>query len=71
MDSDLHLNHRRVKDRAAELHRQAELHRLATRTRADRKLETPRQPTLQIPSPVTGIASVVQRVTAAIRAAKA
>src|SRR5262245_55227708 len=67
MDPDLNLNYRRVKVRSAELHRPAELHRLAGTTRADRKAKASRPSTLHVR--VSGIGSIVRRVTAVIRPA--
>ena len=64
MDPDLHLTHRRVNVHAAELHRQAELHRLAASGRGDRTPEPSQQSTLPITSPVPRIGRIVQRVTA-------
>jgi hypothetical protein len=66
---DPNLNYRRVQVHSAELHRQAELHRLAAKARADREPEPRQQTTFHVPNPLSGVTWVVGRVTAAVRAA--
>jgi hypothetical protein len=64
MDSNLNYRHAQV--HSAELRRQAELHRLAVRTRDDRKAKPRRQTTFRVPNPVSGIGWIIGRVRAAV-----
>jgi hypothetical protein len=69
LDPDLNFQYRHAKDQSAELQRQAEVHRLASPTRPDRKAKPRRQPTLRVPNPVSGISWMIRRATAAVHRA--
>jgi hypothetical protein len=69
LDPDLNFQYRHAKDHSAELHRQAELHRLTTPTRPDRKAKPRPESTLRFPNPVSGISWIIRRATAAVNRA--
>ena len=67
---DSNMNHRHVQVHSAELHRRAELHRLAAQARSEGKTKPHREIPLHIPNPVSGLGRAIGRVTAAVRAAR-
>jgi hypothetical protein len=62
------LNYRHVQVHADELHRDAAQHRLAASARAPRRIKPKREFALHVPNPISGIAWMIGRLTAAVRA---